>query len=245
MTGQKANRTCDDIEVDRHFHLADLDSLSPARGRGYLDESGQLTEEKMNHVLKSVVLIALFACIAFPSSFHPLKAIPGLSYIAPSRSPLPQVSDSARAAREEVALAQHLSDKYRQPLGVTNEIVKAAYFEGSRQGVPPLLLLAIAEKESSLRQSASNPFGAMGLMQVVPRFHPEKIRTVGESNILKPAANMRVGAWILAEYLAGFNGDLSKALVRYSGNARNYGVLVEQYKVDLERIRDQATLLDI
>jgi len=76
-----------------------------------------------------------------------------------------------------------------------------------------------------------NSYGAMGLMQVVPRFHPEKIKA-GET-LLDPDVNVRVGAQILNEYLRWHEGELNAALKRYSGVARNYArdVLTSQYEL--------------
>jgi soluble lytic murein transglycosylase-like protein len=57
----------------------------------------------------------------------------------------------------------------------------------------------------------------MGLMQVIPRFHPEKlIEHGGEDALLDPQVNIRVGTWVLHEYLRR-HGELEAALQRYAG----------------------------
>src|SRR3546814_15933607 len=57
-------------------------------------------------------------------------------------------------------------------------------------------------------------------MQVVRRWHREKLHP--SESLFDPAVNIRVATDILEEYLASANGSLTKALVKYSGNARGY-----------------------
>lgn len=199
----------------------------------------------MNLVLKSVATVAFVATIAtLATSSHTPEPEPALAAAtAPTVAPRVTFNYALRDSQEKRVLTLHLSSKYRQPFRVTDEIVQAAYSEGRRHGVSPLLLLAMAEKESSLRQNVTNDYGAMGLMQVVPRFHPEKVLAVGDAHILSPAGNMRIGAWILSEYLNHFKGDLSRALVKYSGNAHNYASIVERNQAELERVRASIALL--
>jgi soluble lytic murein transglycosylase-like protein len=142
---------------------------------------------------------------------------------------------------EQKAVASHLAAKYSQSESLLVRIVKAAYIEGSRVGVSPLTLLAIMEKESGFRASVVNAYGAVGLMQVVPRYHREKLGKGDEiAQLQEPATNIRVGTTILAEYLRSNKGDLSKALKKYSGSARQYAERVAFYKGQLERVRDSS-----
>lgn len=139
---------------------------------------------------------------------------------------LEQRALSARNHARRQALTRHLAHKYKLSEPQVRRYVNLAFAHARpSEGVTPELLLAMMEKESSLREHVTNSYGAMGLMQVVPRFHPEKIRP-GES-LLVPEVNVRVGARILREYLSWSNGDLDKALKRYSGNARQYGQTVK------------------
>ncbi len=59
--------------------------------------------------------------------------------------------------------------------------------------------------------------GAKGLMQILPRFHPEKVSEHGgESALLEPETNIQVGTRILREYLRRF-GETETALQMYGG----------------------------
>jgi soluble lytic murein transglycosylase-like protein len=138
---------------------------------------------------------------------------------------------------EKQALVQHLAGKYKAPQESVTRIVNAAYDEGAKTAVSPLLILAVIEKESSLNIDASNTYGAKGLMQVVPRFHPDKMKGVSaRSGLFHPETNIRVGAQILREYLAAKRGNVEGALVKYSGNALHYAQRVLMYKAKLNEV---------
>lgn len=143
--------------------------------------------------------------------------------------------------QEKISLASHLAKKYRKPDAEVYGIVEAAYTEALKHGLSPLLVLAIIEKESSLRVSAASSYGAMGLMQVVPRFHPEKLSDPHDSSeLLTTEGNIRIGTLIVAEYLKSKGGNLKTALVKYSGNAREYYPRVMRFKESLKRVQVAA-----
>lgn len=139
--------------------------------------------------------------------------------------------------QEQKALAAHLSKKYSQPLPLVQRIVKAAYSEGKKHELSPLLVLAIIEKESSLKPTAGNSYGAQGLMQVVPRYHREKLKGEKHPDGLKnPETNIRVGSKVIAEYLKLRKGNLDAALAYYSGGAREYAPKVKAFRASLESV---------
>lgn len=144
---------------------------------------------------------------------------------------------------QQEALAVHISKKYRQPQSIVNRIVSAAYKESSRQGLSPFLILAIIEKESGFRPDVVNFYGAVGLMQVVPRYHHDKLKAPKSQALLalkNPEVNVAVGVRILKEYLAQKEGNLEAALIKYSGNARQYTKKVTRYELALRAVSDSA-----
>lgn len=158
-----------------------------------------------------------------------------------------QVGAKKKQALSEVGqkvLTEHLAKKYSKSEVTVARIVQAAYKEAGKKGVSPLLVLAVIEKESSLRPTAANSYGAKGLMQVVPKWHPEKVKSLSHpEGLLHPESNIKVGTEILAEYLNRYSGDLDLALKRYSGSARNYAVRVKGFQTELESVLKESPLV--
>lgn len=148
----------------------------------------------------------------------------------------PSVESSTGASKE--TLTEYLTQKYSNRSRASVErIVDASFTEASKHGLNPLLVLAVIEKESSLQADVSNKYGAKGLMQVVPRWHPEKMDAVTHpKGLYHPETNIRVGTTILAEYLEKYAGNVDRALKKYSGSATDYAQTVKRYKAELERV---------
>jgi soluble lytic murein transglycosylase-like protein len=160
----------------------------------------------------------------------------------------PAVTASApeTVSREQTALAQHLASKYERPLSMVTRIVRAAYQEAATIGLPPLLVLAIIEKESALKPNAVNPSGAVGLMQVVPKYHADQLHQVMHPDGLRnPETNIRIGSRILAKFVELRNGNIDQALKAYSGNSRDYPRRVKAFKHELEEVRSQVVVGDV
>lgn len=154
-------------------------------------------------------------------------------------TPLPPVEAPYRAAEAKTALrksaiASHLAALYRVPLERVQTYVELAWAESAKHpNVTPELILAVIQKESSLRPKAQSGYGAQGLMQIVRRWHPEKL-TEAES-LMEARVNIRVGATILQEYI-NKKGNLRDALVKYSGNASGYAEFVLHKSRELQMI---------
>lgn len=83
--------------------------------------------------------------------------------------------------------------------------------------LPRKLILSIIKKESSF-----NPFAksnvAIGLMQIYPKFHKEKIRALGINDNRKLYHidyNIELGCQIFREYLDRAKGDLTETFHKY------------------------------
>jgi soluble lytic murein transglycosylase-like protein len=142
----------------------------------------------------------------------------GLGIVEPASASINPAARLAPAldARQQ-KLAQHLARRYRVSPDVVQELVADAYAVGRDKGIDPLLILAVVAVESSFNPIAQSSFGAKGLMQVVPRFHLEKLSEHGgQENILHTRTNIAVGTQILKDYIREA-GSVEVALQMYAG----------------------------
>jgi soluble lytic murein transglycosylase-like protein len=131
---------------------------------------------------------------------------------------LPQPAPAVHpdAARHE-ALAEFLAKRYRVSQDVTLEFVQIAHAEAARVNLDPLLIMAVIAVESRYNPIAESGVGAKGLMQIIPKFHGDKLAEFGgEKAVFDPESNIRVGTRILREYLSR-TGNLGIALQMYAG----------------------------
>jgi soluble lytic murein transglycosylase-like protein len=123
----------------------------------------------------------------------------------------------AAGAREPIeTLAGLVARKYRVSPKVARELIGTAYREGARFGVDPLLLIAVIAVESRFNPIAQSDAGAVGLMQVIPGFHREKLDAAVTDPVLDPHANIRLGARVLRDYIARAGGETA-GLQMYNG----------------------------
>jgi soluble lytic murein transglycosylase-like protein len=161
-----------------------------------------------------VGLTALAALVAPPIRAHSVP--PDLSSPAAAVDPVhaPMV---ASLEREQRAVTEYIAKRYRVADTAIAGFVATAYRAGEQHSVDPLLILAVMAVESRYNPVAQSTVGAQGLMQVIPRFHLEKLIDYGgEHALLEPEVNIEVGARILREYQRRF-GDTETALQMYAG----------------------------
>src|SRR5262245_12673484 len=128
-----------------------------------------------------------------------------------------QAGSESAAAREQRAVVEFIGKRYRVSQDAVAGFVSTAYRAGGEWKVDPLLILAVMAIESRYNPVAESNMGAKGLMQVIPKFHLEKLMEHGgEAALLDPQVNIQVGAQILREYLRRF-GETETALQMYAG----------------------------
>lgn len=108
-------------------------------------------------------------------------------------------------------------------------IVKAVYKHSFDQEVDPSLIFKIIQTESTYDPKAiGGP--SIGLMQVIPYWHKDKIQG---RNLFNVDTNIEVGVKIFKEYLEKSNGNIRKALWRYNASLKK-----KQYAEKVLRIKD-------
>lgn len=139
--------------------------------------------------------------------------------IQDNRPPKPTFRDEAARARYQqwfdtvsARLKRRLPDQQTR-----TEFLESAWYEATRAGLDPGLVLGLIQVESAYRKYAVSMVGARGYMQVMPFW----TGIIGDSNrraLFDMQTNLRYGCSILRMYIDREGGDLYLALGRYNGS---------------------------
>ena len=128
-------------------------------------------------------------------------------------------ANPASLSRQQAAVAQWISRRYRVAPEPIARLVQEAWSVGQRAGLEPTLILAIMAIESSFNPFAQSHVGAQGLMQVMTQIHDDKYLPFGGNHAaFDPLTNLRVGVQVLKECIARAGG-LEEGLKYYVGAA--------------------------
>ena len=181
-----------------------------------------LAMDAMKDLFALAGIAAVFGFLLLPLREPVEKVLPALPSLvidqlvgAPAAATTP-VADSP-LVREQRAVAEYIAKRYRVAEDAIARFVAISYEAGEQHRVDPLLILAVMAIESRYNPVAESVVGARGLMQVIPKYHPEKLdQHGGEEVLLEPEVNIKIGAQILREYQRRF-GDTETALQVYAG----------------------------
>jgi soluble lytic murein transglycosylase-like protein len=214
----------------------------------------QHVSSALNALKELLALVGVAAIFAFLLSGHraPVeKVLPSVvidqlieAPTAIDEGPIQASVTEVPLNREQQVVAEFIAKRYRVAEDAAGEFVAVAYRAGARFSLDPLLILAVMAIESRYNPVAESVMGARGLMQVIPKYHPEKIEPHGgEQALLEPEVNILVGAQILREYQRRL-GDTEAALQMYNGAfdepTSQYATKVFAEKARLEALRLKA-----
>jgi len=97
------------------------------------------------------------------------------------------------------------------------EFLEVAWYEASRAGLDPGMVLGLIQVESAYRKYAVSIAGARGYMQVMP-FWTGIVGDSDRSKLFHMQTNLRYGCAILRMYIDMEGGNLYLALGRYNGS---------------------------
>jgi hypothetical protein len=122
-----------------------------------------------------------------------------------------------RLAPAMTAALDHVAQRYRVSAEALLPIFEAAQAAGRQWRVDPLLIIAVISIESRFNPISQSPMGAVGLMQIIPRYHQDKLpKEAGNRAFLDPVINIQMGARILQESIQR-QGGLMEGLQYYAG----------------------------
>lgn len=131
-------------------------------------------------------------------------------------APVAEVDDGLSVEMERVR--DWVAERYRVSTDTLEPVLAAAQEAGRDRGIDPLLIVAIMAVESSFNPRAQSHMGAQGLMQVMPRYHQDKIgKKRGKNALFDPEFNVQVGTHVLHETITRY-GSVQRALQAYNGS---------------------------
>jgi soluble lytic murein transglycosylase-like protein len=176
-------------------------------------------------LLKSVsitlnTVLGFWAFISLVFIFAPVALAANASAVEVRIATLGKGTTTQHQARQTRKLASYIQEQF----AVTEDRAAIIVAEAIRRSAEhddlyPELILAIIAVESTFKEEAVSASGAQGLMQIMARFHPEKVAAIGGAQALfDPQKNISTGSKILIDYLDASNGNLRQALLRYNGS---------------------------
>lgn len=114
--------------------------------------------------------------------------------------------------------AQWVQEVATNPISASTAktIVDSVYENAKKHRIDPLLILSMMQVESGFRPGAKNKSGAVGLMQVIPYWHRDKIAGRSITNV---RTNIEVGSTILQDCMERNKDHFAKTISCYSGGA--------------------------
>jgi soluble lytic murein transglycosylase-like protein len=139
--------------------------------------------------------------------------------ISDARPPKPQFANIEERIKYLHWLGE-MSERLKRKLPdwqVRREFLETAWYEATRAGIDPSLVLGLIQVESAFRKYAVSPVGAHGFMQVMP-FWTRAIGDGDRKKLFHMQTNLRYGCSILRMYIDMEAGNLYLALGRYNGS---------------------------
>lgn len=210
------------------------------------------------HLMFGIFALALALFCVFANRSNAADILPKLNYDNPglifppiensinANSALPGSIDAAQTAKltPKMKLAlDYVKRRYRVSPDAMTPVFEAVQIASKERKIDPLVIIAMIAIESRFNPFAESAMGAQGLMQVIPRFHLDKIPE-GEDDkaLLDPVVNVKVGVHVLEEAIKR-KGGLVKALQYYGGSAESgseYATRVLAEKARMEQAIKQS-----
>ncbi|MGI4717918.1 MAG: lytic transglycosylase domain-containing protein [Janthinobacterium lividum] len=136
-----------------------------------------------------------------------------------TRPPKPVLRDAQARSRYQAwfdEMSKRLAKRIPDALSRT-EFLESVWYESTRAGLDPAMVLGLIQVESAYRKYAISIAGARGYMQVMP-FWTKVIGDSDRRKLFHMQTNLRYGCSILRMYLDMEKGNLYLALGRYNGS---------------------------
>jgi len=192
----------------------------------------------VQHILVIAALLFALALIAVAGHARPigklssvatLNSIPAdFSIFAEAPEAVVTASGASASSAAPGALSprmqgalEYVKRRYHVSAEAILPVFEVAQLIGEARRIDPLLVVAVIGVESGFNPFAESAMGAQGLMQVIPRWHRDKMpEGAGEKPLLDPVINITVGVHVLEEAIRRAGG-LVAGLQSYAGVSDN------------------------
>jgi soluble lytic murein transglycosylase-like protein len=223
--------------------------LSATLSQRYFVARGASTILNYLHIDLAVAGLALVFVLAggLASKLGLIESVAGtlpsisVSTYAPVSTAVAASASSRTLTATMDAALDSVTQRYRVAPEALFPVFEAAQAAARERSMDPLLIVAVIAVESGFNPFAQSAMGAQGLMQIIPRYHQDKLpKTFAGSAFLDPVRNVQVGAQILQEAIRR-QGGLKEGLQYYAG-ASDDSEQVYANKVIAEKLRlEQAS----
>lgn len=138
-----------------------------------------------------------------------------------------------------VLIATKETTVWAAPIDVPGDVWQISIELGTQYNICPEVIQAVCFKESSFDPRAENG-GCIGIMQVNPDWHRDRMDRLGVTDLYDTRSNMLVGVDYLHELIVQYE-DISVALMKYNGDSKAEGLMsgsedVSEYADEILRI---------
>jgi soluble lytic murein transglycosylase-like protein len=139
-----------------------------------------------------------------------------LAMLPAEANPLGYIDNQVVIKAEKEAIVQWIESRTKGKVSEAKatEIVDNVYAFSEQHELDPVLVLAMIKNESTFNEKAISREGARGLLQVIPKYHREKLRGRNPHDI---TVSVDAGVQVLKEYLQDNSNNIRLALNKYSG----------------------------
>ena len=172
--------------------------------------------------------------VALAPGLNDRNEVPAITIATPEPASNPSLSPRMRGALTYVA------QRYKVSAEAVRPVFEAAQLVGQERRIDPLLIVAIIGVESGFNPFAESAFGAQGLMQIIPRFHMDKVPGGADGRaFLDPVTNIRIGTSVLKEAIQR-RGGLAAGLQYYAGSSDATGGYANKVMAEKARLEQAA-----
>jgi soluble lytic murein transglycosylase-like protein len=119
--------------------------------------------------------------------------------------------------------------RYASRYGISPDLARTIERSARAEGVDPELAFRVVRVESVFNPRARNHSGAAGLMQLMPStFRRYRRSSLGETSLMDPETNLRVGFRYMRTLLDMFDGDVHLAVTAYNRGEDNVARVVRR-----------------